>query len=498
MRKKTAIAIVMLCLCHIFTAASPLLNTLRAQADSFYHAENYSQALELYIQGLEMAEKENDGYNYLACTGYIANIYETFGDHSSSLRYHVKGYEKAVELNDSNLMSNFLNNIVMGCCRKGDVALAKKYFALAKSVKPRHHLDIWAYYQLYNEAHILNAEHRYAEAIEKHEQARQYAADQQMDSLYQLYQNSEIGLIYLNSHFYNQAISIAERCTLQAKRLNSRELLANAYKILAEAYLGKGDEYESERYRSMYSLLSDSVYNMSRFYQLRSKLADYEERKYNEHISGLTNTINRQWITLNIVIVVLLLVVLGFVITMYRRQKQETSKLWANTHQQGGSNEVPAPPAEKCPQSVNQHQHDAATPEVTAGRTPTPTLQLTKEQFELLRTRIADVMGDTDVVFRPDFSIQLLSDMVRSNTRYVSYVLNETHHKNFNSLLNDIRIHEAARRLADTEHYGNMTIQGIYGELGYTNAMTFNRAFKKIMGITPSKYQQSCRDIQKS
>ena len=444
--------------------------------------------------------------NGVECEPYITSDYRLMMEHADEIIEGVKLLMKAVKVNEGyiGIEDNKPKAIALFEQKLQNtpsiqvVALAKKYFALAKSVKPRHHLDIWAYYQLYNEAHILNAEHRYAEAIEKHEQARQYAADQQMGSVYQLYQDSEIGLIYLNSHFYNQAISIAEQCTLQAKRLNSRELLANAYKILAEAYLGKGDEYESERYRSMYSLLSDSVYNMSRFYQLRSKLADYEERKYNEHISGLTNTINRQWITLNIVIVVLLLVVLGFVITMYRRQKQETSKLWANTHQQGGSNEVPAPPAEKCPQSVNQRQHDAATPEVTPEKAPTPTLQLTKEQFELLRTRIADVMGDTDVVFRPDFSIQLLSDMVRSNTRYVSYVLNETHHKNFNSLLNDIRIHEAARRLADTEHYGNMTIQGIYGELGYTNAMTFNRAFKKIMGITPSKYQQSCRDTQKS
>ena len=39
--------------------------------------------------------------------------------------------------------------------------------------------------------------------------------------------------------------------------------------------------------------------------------------------------------------------------------------------------------------------------------------------------------------------------------------------------------------LADTEHYGNKTIQAVYEEVGYTNAVSFIRAFKKINGMTP-------------
>ena len=516
MRKSGSLVIMMLLLCNIITQGSEMLATLRHRADSFYHAENYSQALELYIQGLEQAEAAGDGYNYVACTGYIANIYETFGDHSSSLRYHLKGYKKAAEMNDSSLMSNFLNNIVMGYCRQGDVSLAKKYFSISQTVKPRHHQDIWHYYQLYDEAHILNAEKRFAEAIRKHEQAREYAATHQMDSIYQLYQSSEIGLVYLNSHFYDQAISIAHQCSIQAQQLGSRELLANAYKILAEAYLGKGDEAESDRYRGMYSLLADSVYNMNRFYQLRSKLADYEEQKYSEHISGLTSTINRQWMTLNVVIVVLLVLVLCFVILVYRRLKQPVRDAEHTVtddltyHDSGDSNyssvygELPSetkagavPSAAAGVAAVDLAAGNSAAGNVTTEElNPTPAIlksapQLSAQQFQLLQTRIADVFNDLQVLSRPEFSIQMLADMVKSNTRYVSYVLNETYRKNFNALLNEMRIGEAARRLRDTEHYGNMTIQAIYEDLGYTNAMTFNRAFKRIMGTTPSLYQRS-------
>jgi AraC-like DNA-binding protein len=55
-------------------------------------------------------------------------------------------------------------------------------------------------------------------------------------------------------------------------------------------------------------------------------------------------------------------------------------------------------------------------------------------------------------------------------------------------------VHEACKRLVDNEHYGNMTIQAIYEEVGYRNAVSFIRVFKKVMGMTPSVYQKLSKD----
>ena len=38
-----------------------------------------------------------------------------------------------------------------------------------------------------------------------------------------------------------------------------------------------------------------------------------------------------------------------------------------------------------------------------------------------------------------------------------------------------------------------MTIQAIYEEVGYRNAVSFIRAFKKVNGMTPSEYQQALK-----
>ena len=49
----------------------------------------------------------------------------------------------------------------------------------------------------------------------------------------------------------------------------------------------------------------------------------------------------------------------------------------------------------------------------------------------------------------------------------------------------------------DEEHYGHMTIQAIYEEVGYTNAVSFNRTFKKINGMTPAMYKKLAADNMK-
>jgi AraC-like DNA-binding protein len=61
---------------------------------------------------------------------------------------------------------------------------------------------------------------------------------------------------------------------------------------------------------------------------------------------------------------------------------------------------------------------------------------------------------------------------------------------NFKSYLNEFRIREASKRLADNDVYGNMTIKAISEGVGYNSVNNFIIAFKRIVGITPSAYQK--------
>lgn len=132
----------------------------------------------------------------------------------------------------------------------------------------------------------------------------------------------------------------------------------------------------------------------------------------------------------------------------------------------------------------------AKTVDKVKARNPTVKDGPEREKKQKLLGLINEVLNNVSSISDPDFSLQKLAEAVGSNTKYVSQVINEYYNKNFKTLLNEYRLREATRRLNDQEHYGNMTIQAIYEEVGYKNAVSFIRAFKRMYGITPSEYQK--------
>lgn len=137
---------------------------------------------------------------------------------------------------------------------------------------------------------------------------------------------------------------------------------------------------------------------------------------------------------------------------------------------------------------LHQSAHEEAD---HASDTAPNSVGISHEQARQLTERVVGVMDDLAYISNPDFNLNALAEAVDSNTRYVSWAVNETYGKNFKALLNERRIREACRRLSDHEHYGNLTIQAVYEGVGYTNAVSFIRAFRKINGMTPSEYQRA-------
>ena len=88
----------------------------------------------------------------------------------------------------------------------------------------------------------------------------------------------------------------------------------------------------------------------------------------------------------------------------------------------------------------------------------------------------------------------MLAQAVKSNTKYVSWVINQTYNKNFKTILNELRIQEASKMLDDFENYGSYTIQAITECVGYKSATSFIIAFKKMVGMTPSVYQKLAKE----
>lgn len=455
------------------------------EATEWYRKEEYARALARFINGMEAAEREKDWQTYMVCTGSIANIYEAIGDYESDLIYLLKGYDVAESQNDESLKSIYLINIVAAYCHTGDVTLAKQYYERQKATPNRKAMNHWQYFLVYNRARILQAELRFRDAVRVHKEALDYARKHHLPDDFALFQTCEMATAYLKAGDFAQAKTYGTLTAATARRLNNRELLVSAYDILAKAYRSTEQNDSADHYHTLYLNLSDSVFNAQKFYQARNDMTRYETRKSNDHIHSLNTLIDRQlWA---IVCISLLLTLTATLVAMLVRKNGRLRNAQKLLIGRNADLEHAYEQNERLLARYLTQGSDGTT----AGHEPQenrPAME--KDVQERLLKDIQTALNNPEVISNADFSLDALARMVGSNRSYVSRVINATYNKNFKTLLNEHRIRIAEKKLADTSHYANKTLQAIYEEVGYKNAASFIRAFRKVNGMTPSDYQR--------
>lgn len=87
------------------------------------------------------------------------------------------------------------------------------------------------------------------------------------------------------------------------------------------------------------------------------------------------------------------------------------------------------------------------------------------------------------------FSAKKLAKELKTNTRYISAVINSRFSTNFSCLINEYRIKEALHRMVD-KRYSEETIEEISTAVGFANRQSFYAAFYRLMGETPNGYRK--------
>jgi AraC-like DNA-binding protein len=117
-----------------------------------------------------------------------------------------------------------------------------------------------------------------------------------------------------------------------------------------------------------------------------------------------------------------------------------------------------------------------------------------KEEEPIYFQEIAERLGQLMLVERPFLDSKLtlhqLAKMTETNEKYLSAFLNESYKQNFFSYINDHRIAHAKELLLDpgNEHF---TLETIGNMSGFHSKSSFNSAFKKSTGLTPSEFKKN-------
>ena len=92
------------------------------------------------------------------------------------------------------------------------------------------------------------------------------------------------------------------------------------------------------------------------------------------------------------------------------------------------------------------------------------------------------------------FNLQILAKKLKTNTSYLSYIINEKKGRTFKQYTTELRINYLLREIDNNHQLRKYTIKALGKEIGYTDASAFTRAFKNFTGKSPSEYISSLKN----
>ncbi len=116
--------------------------------------------------------------------------------------------------------------------------------------------------------------------------------------------------------------------------------------------------------------------------------------------------------------------------------------------------------------------------------------KLTKEEKNKILKKIENYFAREKPYLSPDLTINHLSTELDISMRDISQVLNQFCGKNFYDFVNSYRINEAKKLLLEEENKKETILEILY-KSGFNTKSSFNTAFKRYTGLTPTQYRQS-------
>lgn len=493
--------------------------TFMKASDVCFSQNRFLESLEFATYGLKAAEKAGDSHMMMRLLGNIGKMHGVFDDHERAVAYYLRGYRIALKKNDPNYQYKFLLSLTMAYVGSGNTEKAKECYRKMTLVPIETGNAETRFFNTYLQGMIADGEGNPLLARYHHKAALDISSQASFPPHFSVNQNWEIGRTYLATQQPDSAQYYFDIALKEALAGNQPGQTPKIYLSMSEVAKTRGDSAEYTRLRRLEQEATDAFFNTVQYNSKRNQLVEYEEMVKDSTIKDLNDRVVMQWTFIGAGILIIITVGIFYFILMKKNRdlKFANSKLVDRNRELIRAEETnqrlmdrqleSAEAADKDPEAPVDESALDASPEIINDEgakadvdindnpsNETKQAYLKDDQIEILLTRIRKALKDKSLLFNPDFSLNMLAQAVKSNTKYVSWVINQTYNKNFKTILNELRIQEASKMLDDFENYGSYTIQAITECVGYKSATSFIIAFKKMVGMTPSVYQKLAKE----
>jgi AraC-like DNA-binding protein len=107
-----------------------------------------------------------------------------------------------------------------------------------------------------------------------------------------------------------------------------------------------------------------------------------------------------------------------------------------------------------------------------------------------LKNKLEELFENQEICIQKDITLNSTALALKTNTSYLSGLINQDYKCNFNQFVNKYRIEKACEYLSDKKK-NIYTIEGIGEMVGFKSKSVLNQAFKDATGITPSTFRNN-------
>lgn len=279
---------------------------------------------------------------------------------------------------------------------------------------------------------------------------------------------------YYETSNFKKSIEELESVLSYLKKKNKvDEVTPEVYKLLGKNYKALGDYELANKYYEKYIInfknSSEDLQYVNALLQ-QKELSDLKEAKQQQQRRLIYSLL------ISGVVIGLLLLVL---VTLSKKRKiasQKFEELLAKINS-----------LEKNKQEVLVDVKDKVLEEKT-------TVDIHKETFDEILKGLAQLEKE-QYFLKQDCNSYNVAKKIKTNTSYLSKVVNAHYQKNFNTYINDLRINYVILKLKEDTRFRSYSIQSISEEIGYKSSDSFTKYFKRRTGLLPSIYIKKLNNI---
>ncbi len=429
--------------------------------------ERYNEALTSYLISKKHAEINKNIGHIIAITHNIAILKTILGKDEESLEIYKKNLNL---LSTQDTINKFRSHYIATLCKLSDsYNLFKKYdtahFYLKKGITSTLSGDIPHFYSELLSSYGINSYYR-----KEYSTARDSLNKSLSLSKKSPYTNVLVTYLYLGKTLLQ--LEKEEEAIGYLKKIDSAVHVSNYILETREAFTLLIDHYKKEDDKANQLRIMEKLIKLDSGFSVKYKKLHIDiEKKYDNVqlikdkerlVDSIKNhsrtTIYQLWVFGGLIIV---LISLGY-FYYYKKRKKNYEKVY----------EEKLIHAEHLNKKKTQKTKD---------------IELAPELRDDILKKLEE-FEKNEVFLKNDLTLSIVAKKLKTNSTYLSRIINMDKQKNFANYINDLRIEYCIKQIKNDKKFRHYSVTSMAKEVGFNNIQSFVKAFYKQKGCNPAEY----------